>query len=255
VSVSGPAMAMRHRALVIRHVPFEGLGLLGPAFRRRGVRCVRLDVFRGHEVPRVMPPGMMLIVMGGPMSARDVARSKHLTAEIKLIDHALETGVSVLGVCLGAQLLCRAAGGKVVKAPEAEFGWFPVELNAAGRADPVAGTLPPSFTPLHWHADVCEPAAGTRTLASSAAADHQAFVVGRNAYGLQFHPEPNTSMIRAWLRAQRDGLPFDDPTRMNLLRDTPLHCGALPRMCDAFVASFLSQAGINTPPRAGAVGG
>jgi GMP synthase (glutamine-hydrolysing) len=227
---------------VIRHVAYEGLGLLGPPLRRRGVRGVRLDVFRGDPVPRTLPAGMMLVVLGGPYNVRDAGRFKPLAAEMKLLEDALARGAPVLGVGLGAALLARAAGGKVYRAAAPELGWSPVALTAEGQADPVTAALPPHFVPLQWRIDEIAPPTGARILARSEATATQAFAVGPRAYGLAFHLEPTTSMIRAWLRVHHSGLPSSDDDRMRLLRDTPLHIGALPGLCDTFVARFLDRA-------------
>ncbi len=100
-------------------------------------------------------------------------------------------------MCLGAQLISRAADGGVHPADRAEVGWCPVELTPDGAADPVVGALPPSFTAFQWHYYAWRLPPGGTLLATSDAAP-QAFRLGERVWAVQFHPEVTEAMVEAW---------------------------------------------------------
>ena len=123
----------------------------------------------------------------------------HLSIEdwATFIERALEQGVPTIGVCLGAQLLARAAGAWVGPAASAEVGWFTVELNDDGAADPVLGVLPRRVDAFQWHYYTFELPEGAVELARSDAV-RQAFRLGDRAWGIQFHAEVDERMLDHW---------------------------------------------------------
>jgi GMP synthase (glutamine-hydrolysing) len=175
------------RVTVIQHVPFEGPAVIGDVLRERDadLQTVRTDL--GMPVPRSGSVDA-LVVMGGPMGALDDVEHPHLLAERELIADCARRGTPVLGVCLGAQLLAAALGGRVYRGPAPEVGTGAVRLTDAGRRDPVLGPAGSPLAVLHWHQDTFELPEGATLLASSSRYPHQAFRWG-SAYGLQFHVE------------------------------------------------------------------
>jgi GMP synthase (glutamine-hydrolysing) len=175
------------RVTVIQHVPFEGPAVIGDVLRDREIKVdiVRMDL--GMPVPSTGSVDA-LVVMGGPMGALDDVEHPHLPAERELIAGCVSRGTPVLGMCLGAQLLAAALGGRVYRGPTPEVGLGTVRLTEDGRRDPVFGPDGPELAVLHWHQDTFELPDGATLLASSAQYRHQAFRVGM-AYGLQFHVE------------------------------------------------------------------
>ncbi len=103
----------------------------------------------------------------------------------------------MLGVCLGAQLLADAAGGRVVPATSRELGWLDVELLPAAATDPVLGFAAGAVTALQWHSYAVDLPPGSTLLASSPVCP-QAYRVGE-AWGLQFHPEVDAAILEGWL--------------------------------------------------------
>jgi GMP synthase-like glutamine amidotransferase len=141
-----------------------------------------------------------LVALGGSPCALDDAAHPFLASSREALRRALGR-VPVLGVCLGAQLLAQAVGGRVHRGAAPELGWFEVERTPASRGDPLFGALPARFTPFSWHDDAIElPAAGATLLARSRVAPVQAFRCGEVAYGLQFHLELDASEVAEWCK-------------------------------------------------------
>jgi GMP synthase-like glutamine amidotransferase len=180
--------------LVLRHVPFEDLGLIAPALRDAGISFQYLDLFRNSFAP--LPDFSALISMGGPMSANDDL--PFIRRELDLIQETAATGKPVLGICLGAQLIAKALGAKVYRNHSREIGWFPVYWTEAAGRDPLFSGLSRPETLFHWHGETFDLPPGAEWLASSAACRNQAFRFGRGVYALQFHLEVTPAMIADW---------------------------------------------------------
>ncbi|MDV7354520.1 type 1 glutamine amidotransferase [Rhodococcus oxybenzonivorans] len=173
---------------VVKHVSFEGPGLVGALLKNRGISYVEYPMYHAFELPAADDIGG-LVVMGGPMGALDDVTHPQLPRERKFIRDSVDAGLPVLGICLGAQLLAAAFGGDVRTGPVPEHGAGLVTVTDEGARDPVFGSAGSQFAVVHWHNDTFDlPEEATR-LASSEAYENQAFRLGRRAYGLQFHVE------------------------------------------------------------------
>ena len=191
--------------VAIQHVPYEGPGLIARAAFRRNLELRLCHPYRGEPLPA---PDELdgLVVMGGPMGVGDTAEHRYLARESKLIAAIVHAGRPVLGVCLGAQLLAHALGARVYRGERDEIGCGAVSLTAAGREDPVLGSVGTATLPVvHWHRDTFELPADATLLASSERFPHQAFRVGTRAYGLQFHVEVEQELARTWRALLPDG--------------------------------------------------
>lgn len=184
------------RVIAFRHIPFEGLGLIASVLERRNIEYQYADLFVEGAQPPKLHPGDALIFMGGPMSANDDL--SYIRQEIGIIQSAAERGHAMLGVCLGAQIIAKALGGRVYRNPVKEIGWFPVEWTQAAGADPLFGGLRSAETIFHWHSETFDLPPGGEWLAYSEACRHQAFRLGRAIYGMQFHLEVTPAMIEGW---------------------------------------------------------
>ena len=197
----------------------------------------------GHElvewcVPLVDEPPAgadAVLVFGGAMHADQEDRHPWLLRELRYIHHALEQAIPFFGVCLGAQLLARAAGASVHPAVESEVGWYDVALTEAAAADPVFAELPSRFDAFQWHHYTYDvPAAGVE-LARSAACT-QAFRLGR-AYGIQFHAEVTRTMVGRWLEEDPDDVADADALRAQTDERIEDWNALGRRVCTAFLAT------------------
>ena len=159
------------RVLAFRHVPFEGIGLIGRTFEERNVEVDYVDLYRADAVLPDIAAYDGLIFLGGPMSVNDDL--PYLAREMEWIRRAVAQGRPVLGICLGAQLIARAMGATVRPNAAKEIGWYDLRFTDAAARDPLF-------------------------LASSDLCRNQAFRLGDRVYGLQFHLEVTPDMIADW---------------------------------------------------------
>lgn len=163
---------------------------------------------RNPEVRPALDKYAALIVLGGPMNSDQIDTYPNLLTEVEIIREAVGRGLSVLGICLGAQLLAKSLGGAVKRNPVREIGWYDVDLTADGQSDPVLSTFDKRQRVFQWHEDGIELPSGAVHLASSPASRVQAFRFGERAYGFQFHLEADGRLIDRWLSVpdHRDAL-------------------------------------------------
>ncbi len=91
--------------------------------------------FAGEPIPKDLSGWDGLIAMGGSMSANDGERLGFIADELRLLTKMLEAGMPALGICLGAQLIAKAAGAEVTAGEEKEIGWYPLTLTEEGEKD------------------------------------------------------------------------------------------------------------------------
>lgn len=167
-----------------------------------GVPVEIVRPYAGQPVPSSVPSG--LIVLGGEMNAYDDA-APWLPAVRDLLKVSVSSGVPTLGICLGAQLLAVACGGKVsVDAdPGRESGVIDVDWLPAAIDDPLCSGLGSAGPSLHRDAISALPP-GAVLLGSSSMYPHQAFRLGSSAWGVQFHPEVSLATLRLWAEEAPD---------------------------------------------------
>lgn len=185
---------MPRHLLVISHNPEIGLGDIGPLLEKKGCTVTHAN-FR--VVGRSDKPVDGVICLGGTCGVNDT--DSWISGEVDYVRSVTEQGVPYLGICLGAQVLAAAMGGRVFRARKPELGMISIQCSAASALDPLFRTMPERFNALSWHGDTFEPPQGAVVLARS----HdcvQAFRVGDTAYGIQFHPEASGPVLREWLQ-------------------------------------------------------
>lgn len=189
----------RPKILVFQHVPYEPLGTLDPLLKEYGFRIRYVNFGRDPEHRPSLEGYAALIVLGGPMNSDQIDSHPNLVTEVDIIREAVDREMSVLGICLGAQLLAKSLGGQVHRNPTREIGWHDVELTTDGQKDPVLADFATRQEVFQWHEDGIALPANCEQLARSPASDVQAFRHGEHVYGFQFHLEVDESLIDRWL--------------------------------------------------------
>ena len=185
------------RVLVIVNAASDPPGRLADWLTEAGLR---LRIVTGAELPAGLAGFDGLVVLGGAMGAWDDEVAPWLPHERELLRAAVSDEVPTLAICLGAQLLAAANGGRVEPSPNGpEVGAHLIAKRAAAATDPLFGPLPITPDVIQWHYDaVTQLPPGAVQLASSPTCEQQAYRLGRLAWGMQFHIETTPEIVRAW---------------------------------------------------------
>jgi len=178
------------------------------------------------------------------MNVYEEDRYPFLIEEDLFIKEAIQRGKSILGICLGAQLIAKALGAKVFKASVKEIGWYDVSLTRIGSIDPFFSHLPKTFSVFQWHGDTFEIPHGAILIATSSHVPHQAFRYGDNAYGLQFHLEVTQDIIREWMESYEEE--FEEPhppflSKQQILAETQAKIEPYKRVGMTFLRNFFRR--------------
>ncbi|GAK71331.1 putative glutamine amidotransferase [Agrobacterium rubi TR3 = NBRC 13261] len=193
------------RILIVLHQERSTPGRVGQMLVEKGYR---LDIRRpplGDELPTTLSAHRGAVIFGGPMSANDP--DAFIQTEIDWLKVPLTENKPFLGICLGAQMLSKHLGAKVVADSDGrvEIGWYPLHATEKGRL------LLPRWPQMvyHFHREGFELPHGAELLATGDAYPNQAYRYGQNAWGLQFHAELTRAMMQSWVvrGAEKFGMP------------------------------------------------
>ncbi|HEY8627851.1 MAG TPA: type 1 glutamine amidotransferase [Gaiellaceae bacterium] len=192
--------------LAVIHGDKVRAGVFAEAVAAAGHQLEEWSLAWDTPLPRPIDDFGAVLVFGGAMHADQDDRHPWLRQENLFLQRLLDRHVPLLGVCLGAQLLAKAASAPVGPSSEPEVGWFEIELTEEGRDDPVLGSLPPRFEAFQWHFYTHGLPAGAVELARSRVCT-QAFRLGESAWGVQFHPEVTAEQVESWIAEDKNELP------------------------------------------------
>ncbi len=208
--------------------------IFGDTVEELGHRLEEWSLAWGTPIPRPLDAYGAVLVFGGAMHADQDDRHPWLREENLFLQRLLDLGTPTLGICLGVQLIAKAAHAEVHRLREPEIGWYEVELTEEGLDDPLLGQLPHRFAAFQWHHYTYDVPAGAVELARSERAT-QAFRLGERVWGVQFHPEVTLAQIDEWVADPDDPPPYAE----HLRTDSATHIGEwndLGReLCAAFV--------------------
>lgn len=209
----------------------------------QNISCETLGTFEdllvsdGYVLNKVMAPTepipqsaiefSAIILLGGPMSVYEGI--SYLNKEQSLIRDAFRRNIPILGVCLGSQLIAGALGGTVYKGAKKEIGWYDVKITDKGLDNLFKGLKKSELRVFQWHGDTYTLPPDAVVLAYSDLYP-QAFKIG-SAYGLQFHLEVTTEMIRVWTKEykneiRREGIELKEiiPRNRNEIQELNKKC-------------------------------
>lgn len=201
------------RILAIVHSDDAGPGVFRDVFGEGGVTVDIWEPHRQPERPTDLSAYDAVIPLGGEANPPEVDRYPWIPDEIALLRQALDEDKPVLGVCLGSQMLAEASGTRTRPAAIPEVGFYEVRLTRAADTDPLFKDLPAglvksvradsyalrrSFEAIEWHGfEVPLPPSATALARSETCL--QAYRLGANAWGVQFHPEVTAEGFIRWL--------------------------------------------------------
>jgi GMP synthase-like glutamine amidotransferase len=182
------------RVLALRHHYEDRPGLVGEAFEGRGYEVDLVMMDETSATPSLDGYDAM-VILGSKCAVYDQeVEAAWFHRELTLIGDAEARSLPILGICFGAQALCRYYGGDVRRAPDGEIGWFDIDV--------VADVELPRGPWFEFHFDHCTLPDSAELWATSPRAV-QAFAIGRNV-GVQFHPEIDEAQLKEWLAADED---------------------------------------------------
>jgi len=180
---------------IFRYSPTEGPGYFATYLERQAIPCLLTRVDAGDPLPASIDAFSGLVFMGGPMSVNDDL--PWIPPVLELIRSAVARDMPVLGHCLGGQLMSKALGGTVSRAPAKEIGWGEVQVQGEANASDWFGPGLTAFVTFHWHGETFTLPRGATRVLSSPWCENQGFALGPHL-GLQCHIEMTQEMVHTW---------------------------------------------------------
>lgn len=185
----------------LQHVAFEGLGSIEDWAKDQGAGLTCSRLYDNEALPGLSDFDW-LVVLGGPMNIYQEEVYPWLRREKAFIKAAIEAGKTVIGICLGAQLIADVLGAAVSRNPQREIGWFPLTSVHQDLRD----IIPAPALVMHWHGDTFALPEGAERLAASVACQNQGFIYRQRVLGLQFHLETTAKNLAALIDHCREDL-------------------------------------------------
>ena len=230
------------RAHYFQHVAFEGLGSIQTWLQKKGFEMTSTRFYEAEILPDIEDIDL-LIVMGGPMSVNDEKEYPWLIEEMKFIKDMVLAEKPILGICLGAQLIAKSMGGDVYPNSFKEIGWFPVQAIKSQRPD--VFQFPEEINVFHWHGETFSLPEGAVRIAQSKGCKNQAFQIGSNVIGLQFHLETTPGLAGAMVNNCSNELVAGEfiQTETEIMSDAQKYDTANNRLMDSILDYIVSKAG------------
>lgn len=226
--------------LVIQHLDIEPPALIANTLSEAGHHISSVHLDRGEQLPSDLSGINGVIIMGGPQSAND--ETDYIRNEIAWVKQALHEEAPMLGVCLGAQIMAKAAGAAVFASPVRELGWHPVYHTVETEGDPLFSHLPDGLGVFQWHGETFSLTDDMTLVATHPDVPAQAFRLGRAQYGLQFHVEVTEAMIESWIahgESERNELGIEGIRLLH--KDSSLYLETMQHYCTRMVSSWIQE--------------
>ncbi|MDF1596156.1 MAG: gamma-glutamyl-gamma-aminobutyrate hydrolase family protein [Acidimicrobiia bacterium] len=224
---------------VLLHLEDTGPGHLATALDANRVDWDVIRVADGEQLPDPSR-SPAVVVLGGAIGAYEIEANPFLVEEMEFLRTVIGAGIPVLGICLGAQVVAAAMGGRAFKADLPEIGLVDFTFTAVGERDPIMMALGGPMVAVHE--DTFSLPDGAQLLASTSYP--HAFRVG-SALAVQFHPEVDSAIVATWLEHDTDDLFREagvDPDEF--LRQVQQHDVALEERALRFFNAWLADAGL-----------
>ena len=204
---------MKPLVLVIQNEIDDPVALVGQWINEVGVDVEVIHAYLGEPVPASLPAQYSgAITMGGYMGANDDIEFPWLVATRSLMKDVVANDIPFFGICLGGQLLATAVDGKVEPTPVPEIGVATFRVSQDAMQDTVFSHLAgKEVIAAEWHKDyISDLPDEAVVLAGNDVCPVQAFRIGENVYGVQFHPEINSEIFSSWAATDDDLAKIDN---------------------------------------------
>lgn len=196
--------------IVFQHFARGTPGRIGVTFRDHGLQLDirRLDLPESASNPH-FPSDFDevdgVISLGGPQNVGDA--DAWIRPEIEFLKEAHARQLPVVGVCLGAQLIAAALGGKVAPMSKPEWGFPVVSQHPVANTDTILSGVPWKIRQFQSHGqEITELPPGATLLQSSEQCKVQCFRAGIRTYAFQYHFECDKDMVVSFAENSQDEL-------------------------------------------------
>ncbi|MDQ6950144.1 MAG: type 1 glutamine amidotransferase [Mariprofundales bacterium] len=228
---------MNKQVLVIQQVEHEPPALIGSALTAAGITLHTL-LAESNPIPDHAHDYCGVVVMGGPASANDSTPA--IQQQLTLLKWCIAQQKATLGICLGAQLLAKAANGTITPSPIRELGWYPLLPTAIAAQDPLFQHLTQPVHLFQWHGESFTLPPDANLLASSPEVPNQAFRIAGSLYGLQFHAEVDAALIDSWIsHGASERIHLGQQGIDAIKQQTPIHLPDGNALCQSMVQSWI----------------
>ncbi len=202
--------------LIVQHIDIEGPGMFEEVFSRGGYEVRIIKAWENKEGLFCSIDAVeAVLLLGGPMNVYEELKYPFLKQEDIFLKEVINKDIPTLGICLGAQLIAKAAGASIKKAAYKEIGFSRIKLTPEADFDALFENIIYPFEVFQWHEDTYDLPSEAILLARSDVCENQAFRLKNNIYGLQFHCEITDKQIMQWNAAYLDQ---KDPENSRILQ-------------------------------------
>jgi GMP synthase (glutamine-hydrolysing) len=195
--------------LVIQNSELDPIGVLGEHLEAKGAQLQTWLPAQEDNPPEEIYSG--LIVMGGPMNAHEDDQFPHLRQIVELIRQFHADDKPIMGVCLGAQLIARAFGSQVSPHNVPEIGFTAIRVASPSAQELWLKDCSEELHLMQWHFDTFDLPPQATLLMTNDVCQNQAYRIGSNIYGFQFHLEVTPDIVMSWLALKNDWIESNYP--------------------------------------------
>jgi GMP synthase-like glutamine amidotransferase len=227
--------------LILQHLDIEPPALIANVLLEAGHSLATVHLDQGGELPEATGHIDGVIIMGGPQSANDM-QTGYIREELIWLKKAIDDGLPMLGICLGAQMMAKAAGAEIFASPVRELGWCPVYQTAASETDPLFALMQDGLMVFQWHGETFSMSDTMALTATHPDVPAQAFRLGHGQYGLQFPVEVKEYIIEDWIKAGDSERHHLGNSGISKLRSqTPEHIQTMQNFCRQMTQAWLKE--------------
>ena len=230
---------MTKAALILVHEHHEGAAIFADILDAKGFK--QEIVFAPKDnLDNLNVEADLVMIMGGTMGVYEADQFPFINKELDFIKRRIAANRSILGICLGSQMMAAALGANVYKGKQGtEIGWHDIKVSADGMKTPAHHLDGAMF---HWHGDTFDLPQGAKLLASSAQYPNQIFSYGENALAIQCHPEVKADDLEGWFAFFEKDMPAETIQKLRL--ETKANISTLQSKSKMFFTEWLESVGL-----------